>query len=46
MRDKQDTEKSPSSFIEKAGLDDWKIAGPLGLVVAIPAISNGVSVYR
>ena len=28
--------------MSKMGLDDWKITGPIGLAVAIPALSNGV----
>jgi hypothetical protein len=31
------------SFIQKYGLDDVKITGPIGLALAIPALSNGVS---
>lgn len=35
-------EKKPDSLISKLGLDDWKFAVPLALLVGIPAVSNEV----
>mmetsp|Transcript_28311 Transcript_28311/g.47613 ORF Transcript_28311/g.47613 Transcript_28311/m.47613 type:complete len:346 (-) Transcript_28311:366-1403(-) len=36
--------KEPEGMVAKLGLDDWKFALPLGLFVAIPALSNEVLV--
>jgi hypothetical protein len=32
----------PTSVISKLGLDDWKLAVPVGLLVGMPALYNEV----
>lgn len=32
------------SMVEKLGLNDWKFAVPVGLLVGIPAVSNEVNI--
>ena len=39
-------EDKDQSLISKLGLDDWKMAVPLGMLVAIPALANEVSVFN
>jgi hypothetical protein len=34
------------SFWEYYGVDDWKIAFPVGLLIAFPLYNSGVSTYH
>lgn len=36
----------PENFMEKFGLYDWKVNGPIALALAIPALSNGIYVIN
>lgn len=38
-----DKKEEKNTVLSKLGLDDWKFALPIGLLVGIPAVANEVS---
>lgn len=37
---------TPSDYLKKFGLDDWKLSAPLGIALAIPVLGNGMYVIN
>ena len=40
-----ETKTQDEGIISKMGLDDWRFALPIGMILAVPALANEVSLY-